>query len=97
MRTIFFFLALAFAAILTPSLASAQTTVIKDANGNYTTAPAKPKTEAQLSEGATDTGKTFTDTKGKVFRVWLSASGKMFVISPTKKGGFYRRYLKLSE
>lgn len=96
MRTILFFIALAFA-ILSPSAVSAQTTVVKDAAGNYTTAPAAPKTEAQLSEGATDSGKTYTDTKGKVFRVWLSASGKMFVIAPTKKGGFYRRYLKMAE
>jgi hypothetical protein len=65
-------------------------TVTKDAQGNYTAVKA-PK----IDEKPTDTGKTFTDTKGNVFPVYVSKNGKLFVIRTSKAGNQYKQYLKL--
>ena len=65
-------------------------TVTKDAQGNYIAVKATGTTEK-----AKDTGKTFTDTKGNVYPVYISKNGKLFVIRTSKTGSQYKQYLKL--
>jgi hypothetical protein len=65
-------------------------TIQKDAQGNYIAVKA-PK----IDEKPTDTGNTFTDTKGNVFPVYISKNGKLFVIRTSKAGNQYKQYLKL--
>jgi len=68
-------------------------TVTTDSKGNYIAVKAtkdSTKTSAKL------TGKTYTDTKGNVYPVWISKNGKLFVIRISQKtGNRYNQYLKL--
>lgn len=67
--------------------------VTTDASGNYVTV----KTDRVKAE-AKETGKTFTDSKGVVYPVMISANGKLFVIKTSKNtGNEYRMYLKTEE
>ena len=78
------FIAIAFA-LLWGTQCSAQ--VVQDAQGNFITTP-KAK--------AVNTGKTFTDSKGKVYPVYRSARGKYYVIRTSRKTGKqYKQYLKV--
>ena len=66
-------------------------TVQKTKEGNYIAVKA-----AETTEKAKDTGKTFTDTKGNVYPVFISAKGKLFVIRISKNTGKeYKQYLKV--
>ena len=66
-------------------------TVQKTKEGNYIAVKA-----TETSEKAKDTGKTYTDTKGNSFKVYLSAKGKLFVIRVSKNTGKeYKQYLKV--
>ena len=66
-------------------------TVQKTKEGNYI-AVSKPG----IDDKAKDTGKTFTDSKGNVYPVFISAKGKLFVIRISKTTNKeYRQYLKL--
>ena len=66
-------------------------TVQKTKEGNYIAVVA-PK----IDDKAKDTGKTYTDTKGNVYPVYISAKGKLFVIRVSKNTGKeYKQYLKL--
>lgn len=68
----------------------AQTVVKLNANGNYEAV----KTERKQSE-AKPTGKTFTDQRGKVYPVYVSAKGKLFCIKTSQKTGqTYNYYLQ---
>ena len=42
-----------------------------------------------------NTGKTFTDSKGKVYPVFKSSTGKIYVGKVSKSGNYYRYYLKV--
>lgn len=70
-------------AILICLTASAQT--VKDSSGNY---------HAQRSETAKPTGKTFTDSKGVVYPLLISARGKLFYLRTSKTGNIYKVYIK---
>lgn len=48
------------------------------------------------AKDSTATGKTYTDSKSKTWPVFKSASGKYFVPRNSKKGNYYRMYLKLN-
>ena len=62
-----------------------------DKNGNYT---ATPSNTSRKSE-AKPTGKTFTDSKGKSYPVYVSKTGKPFVKKTSEKSGKeYPYYLK---
>lgn len=68
--------------------ASAQTKVTKDASGNY-----------QTVKKAADTSKAvqvaiFTDSKGKAWPVYKSASGALYALRVSAKGNTYKAYLK---
>jgi hypothetical protein len=78
------------AAILGLSFGLHAQTVTKDAQGNYIAVKA-PK----IDDKPQDTGKTFTDTKGNVFPVYVSKNGKLFVIRTSKTGTQYKQYLKI--
>lgn len=67
--------------------------VAVDKAGNYYT---EKKTTASKVI-ATDTGKTFTDSKGVIYPVWLSVNGKLFVIKTSKAGNQYNYYLKIKK
>ncbi len=78
-------------AILGLSFGLKAQTVTKDAQGNYIAVKA-----LETTEKAKDTGKTFTDTKGNVYPVYVSKNGKLFVIRTSKTGTQYKQYLKIS-
>ncbi len=66
-----------------------QTIVKQDANGNYIATKA-----AIVADKAT--GKTFTDSKGIKYPVYLSKNGKLYIIRTTKESGKkYKQYLKI--
>lgn len=63
--------------------------VKQDANGNYIAV--KAIKEANV---ATNSGRTYTDSKGIVFPVMLSKAGRLFIIRTSKAGNEYKMYLK---
>lgn len=70
------------------SLAHSQN-VKQDKNGNYISIYQRDTTSAK------PTGKTFTDTKGNTYPVYVSKNGKLFVMRTSKAGNNYKQYLKL--
>lgn len=78
--------------ILAFTSCTAQTRVKQDANGNFITV--KDSTKAK-SEGK-PTGKTYTDTKGVVYPVFITSSGKYYINKVSKNtGNEYKQYLKV--
>lgn len=73
--------------------ANAQTKVKTDAQGNYITV--KKERKAQEAKPATNTGKTFTDATGKVYPVYQSEKGNLFITRTSKSGKEYKQYLKV--
>ena len=64
---------------------------IVDANGNY-----QAVTHKKVASEQSNTGKTFTDTKGNVFPVFKSSAGKLYYIRTSKNtGNDYKVYLTL--
>jgi len=64
-------------------------TVKKDSAGNYVSV-----SKASVNK---DTGKTFTTSKGEVFKVYESAKGKLYVIRKSKKTNTeYKQYLTVN-
>ena len=64
------------------------TQVRKDSAGNYVAA-------GRIKEAAKPIGKTYTDNKGNVYPIYLSASGRLYVERISKSGNKYKYYLKL--
>lgn len=79
------------AALLTLYFVGNAQQVTKDKSGNYIAVKS-----AASDEKAKDTGKTYTDTKGNVYPVYVSKNGKLFVIRTSKTGNQYKQYLKVS-
>lgn len=66
-------------------------TVVKDAQGNY---HAVKKDSTSASAGK-PTGQTFTDTKGQVYPILISARGKLYYERTAKtSGNIYKVYIK---
>lgn len=65
----------------------AQTTIRETKQGNYI--------EVSKAKDSTATGKTFTDKEGKVYAVYATDKGKLFVPKISAKGNYYRKYLKI--
>jgi hypothetical protein len=66
--------------------------VKQDASGNYIAVSAQ-----RDSATATPTGKTFTDSKGISYPVYMTAKGKLFVMRTSKNTGKqYKYYLKVN-
>ena len=64
---------------------------IVDANGNY-----QAVTHKKVASEQSNTGKTFTDTKGTVYPVFKSSAGKLYYIRTSKtSGNDYKVYLTL--
>ena len=81
---------LVFILLCIHSIVNAQNaTVTKD--GNYIAVSTKPS-----QEKSKPTGKTFTDTKGIVYPVYVSAKGKLFYTRISKAGNEYKVYLKVN-
>lgn len=76
--------------LLIISIGNINAQVKQDTKGNFY---AVKKTESESK--ATATGKTFTDTKGIIYPVYISARGKYFVIKTSKTGNKYNYYLKI--
>lgn len=75
--------------------ANCQTIATKTPDGNYQQIEIKPTIET-LTAKATKTEATFTDKDGAKFPVWLSASGKSFIVKTSAKtGNAYRVYFKI--
>ena len=63
---------------------------IVDANGNY-----QAVTHKKVASEQSNTGKTFTDTKGNVYPVFKSATGKLFYVrTSANTGNDYKVYLQ---
>lgn len=77
--------------ITTITSCHSQTTVKKDANGNYTAI----RSSRSDSTVAKPTGKTYTDTKGNVYPVYISINNKLYIIRTSRTGNKYKQYLKL--
>lgn len=70
------------------SLTGLSQNVKVDSTGNYVA--------AQHQDSAKATGKTYTDSKGNVYPVFVSKSGKPFVKRKSNNTGKeYRQYLKI--
>jgi hypothetical protein len=80
---------LAAALIAASANNSTAQTVTVDAQGNL---HAKPRVTALRDS---TTGKTYTDPKGQVFPVYKGAKGTLYIGVISKKGSYYRRYLKV--
>lgn len=86
MKTLIFAVLLA---ALSFAPAAAQMRVKQDKNGNFVQVSG-----SSACVPATDTGKTFTTSKGEVFKVWKSSKGRFFVLRTSKKSGKeYKQYL----
>jgi hypothetical protein len=86
--------AMFIAALLFSLSASAQ--VQQDKNGNYFVAAQVRDTVVtleSLTKTSTDTGKTFTDSKGNVSKVYKSKNGKLFTVRTSKNKKLYKFYL----
>lgn len=62
----------------------------RDAQGNYIAMRATRDTTLKA------TGHTFTDAKGKVYPVYISKNGKLFINRISAKGNKYKQYLKVN-
>jgi uncharacterized protein YxeA len=71
--------------------AGAQTKAVKDATGNYI---ASHKADTASNK---PTGKTFTDSKGKVYPVYESVNHKLYYMRTSKSGNVYKAYIKVNE
>lgn len=81
---------LIFALFLFAATSTHAQTVTKDAQGNYIAV------KQQLQDTSLKaTGHTYTDNKGKVFPVYISKNGKLFVSRISAKGNAYKIYLKI--
>lgn len=60
---------------------------------NLDTLSSKPKTEQDLKTKATLTQDTAI-YKGESYPIYLSSKGKKFIIVLSKKGNYYRKYIK---
>ena len=82
------FLAIVIAAL---SILSAQAqTVTRTAAGNYVA------TRTQTTRTATqprDTGKTYTDTDGKTYKIYMGKTGSCFIVRTSRNGNEYKKYL----
>lgn len=63
-----------------------------DSKGNYVATTNLRVDSSQAKE----TGKTYTDRGGKVYPVYISDKGKLFVEKISKTGNKYKMYLKLN-
>lgn len=61
-----------------------------DKNGNFVSI-----SKSTAKQDTIDTGKTFTDSKGKVYPVFKTQRGKLYYPRISKSGKYYRAYLKL--
>jgi hypothetical protein len=82
--------------IMASMFAVAQTkkpNVTKDAQGNYVAIAKKKNTSDSCS--CKETGKTYTDKYGKVFPVYVSEHGKLFIFRVSREtGNIYKYYLQ---
>lgn len=62
---------------------------VKDAQGNYHAVTRQRDTTANKATGA-----TFTDSKGKVYPVFISSRGKLFYNRVSRNGNTYKAYIK---
>lgn len=62
-----------------------------DKDGNYVTVSTRDTSKTSYKA----TGKTFTDSKGKIYPVYISKNGKLFYVRTSKAGNIYHSYLKL--
>lgn len=69
--------------------AYSQTVVTTNAQGNYV-AVSTPKVKVEDK----DTGKTFTDSKGVVYKVYQTSTGRLYILRKSKRTGKeYKQYL----
>lgn len=64
-----------------------------DADGNYVEYKA-PATEASLTKGCEVSAAKYKAKDGTMYKVYLSKKGKVFIVKKSKKGNYYRYYLR---
>lgn len=68
-----------------------QTVVTTNSQGNYV-AFSNPK----VKEADKDTGKTFTDSKGVVYKVYQTSTGRLYILRKSKNTNKeYKQYLEV--
>lgn len=75
-------------ALFIVTTAHAQTRAVRDANGNYS---AVHRTDTLKSDKPT--GKTFTDSKGKTYPLYISSRGKLYYLRTSRNGNVYKCYI----
>ncbi len=63
----------------------------KTTDGNYTAIKYNFNDTTKLN----NTGKLYSDNNGNTYPVYISTTGKLFIIRTSKAGNSYRLYLKL--
>ena len=71
--------------------ATAQSTLKRDVNGNYT------QVKAQEAKHDSTTVNTYTDSKGNTEPIFKGKRGGYYVCRTSKSGNFYRKYLKTED
>ena len=61
-----------------------------DKSGNFVSI-----SKSTAKQDTIDTGKTFTDSKGKVYPVFKTKRGKLYYPRISKSGNYYRAYIKV--
>lgn len=78
---------LLFLALMLFPLITIGQTIKRDSKGNYYSAKAI-KDSSQIK-----TGNTFTDSKGKIWPVYKTKTGRVYALRTSKSGKQYRYYL----
>jgi hypothetical protein len=90
-KTILNTLAALFLIGATITTATAQSTLKRDVNGNFT------QVKTQEAKHDSTTVNIYTDSKGKTEPIFKGKRGGYYVCRTSKNGNFYRKYLKTEE
>lgn len=72
----------------------AQSRIKVDSSGNFY----QLKAEVVYDSSSANTGKTYTDSKGIKYPVYMSRTGKYYILRTSKNtGNQYKQYLKIDE
>jgi hypothetical protein len=75
--------------LLISSITHSQTLVKTDNKGNYVAV-----STVKVKVADKDTGKTYTDSKGEVYKVYVTSTNRLYILRKSKKTGKeYKQYL----
>lgn len=88
-RLIYMLVLIAFTTVV----ATAQTTYQKNEKGELVQVK-MPKSEAEVTKGATMTADVFVNSSGDKYPVWKNSNGRLFIVRKSKTDNHYRQYLE---